>query len=137
MSPDCSAHDEWLTMKLCMYVGYSSRCPYSRCSFGRIPLSRISLILYYLKRFLVVLTCNTLFWYFIFICVYLRSKEYLSRITVNVYGIRLIAKHIPYLAGEPFRLTLHRLLSPSAVRHSLNVFDIHGYFFLHHAFPLF
>ena len=22
MSPYCSAHDEWLTMKLCMYVGY-------------------------------------------------------------------------------------------------------------------
>ena len=24
MSPYCSAHDEWLIMKLCMYVGYSS-----------------------------------------------------------------------------------------------------------------
>ena len=22
MSPNCSAHDEWLIMKLCMYVGY-------------------------------------------------------------------------------------------------------------------
>ena len=22
MSPCCSAHDEWLIMKLCMYVGY-------------------------------------------------------------------------------------------------------------------
>ena len=22
MSPYCSAHDEWLIMKLCMYVGY-------------------------------------------------------------------------------------------------------------------
>ena len=42
-------------------------------------------------------------------------------LTVNVYGIRLIAKHP---AGEPFRLSLHRLLSPSAVLHSLNVFDI-------------
>ena len=41
-----------------------------------------------------------------------------------MYRIRLIAKH---LAGEPFRLSLHRLLSPSAVPHSLglNVFDIY------------
>ena len=23
MSPYCSAHDEWLIMKLCMYVGYN------------------------------------------------------------------------------------------------------------------
>ena len=49
-------------------------------------------------------------------------------VTVNVYGIRLIAKHSLYLAGEPFRLSLHRLLSPSAVPHvfgrPIYIFDI-------------
>ena len=32
MSPYCSAHDEWLIMKLCMYVGYHDANNISNCS---------------------------------------------------------------------------------------------------------
>ena len=31
MSPYCSAHDEWLIMKLCMYVGYHDANNVSNC----------------------------------------------------------------------------------------------------------
>ena len=35
MSPYCPAHDEWLIMKLCMYVGYQPKhSPSSRFKFG-------------------------------------------------------------------------------------------------------
>ena len=52
MSPYCSAHDEWLIMKLCMYmyVGYHDANNVS--NFGGDPIK-------FLKRFivLVVLFC--------------------------------------------------------------------------------
>ena len=37
MSPYCSAHDEWLIMKLCMYVGYRDANNVS--NFGGDPLN--------------------------------------------------------------------------------------------------
>ena len=36
MSPYCSAHDEWLIMKLCMYVGYHDANNVS--NFGGDPI---------------------------------------------------------------------------------------------------
>ena len=38
MSPYCSAHDEWLIMKLCMYVGYHDANNVS--NFGGDPVTQ-------------------------------------------------------------------------------------------------
>ena len=45
MSPYCSAHDEWLIMKLCMYVGYHDANNVS--NFGGDPVTQFNL-----KKFL-------------------------------------------------------------------------------------
>ena len=42
MSPYCSAHDEWLIMKLCMYVGYRDANNVS--DFGGDPVTQLSFI---------------------------------------------------------------------------------------------
>ena len=49
MSPYCSAHDEWLMMKLCMYVGYhdASMCP----MLVVVPVTQLH---FFLKRFIVL-----------------------------------------------------------------------------------
>ena len=41
MSPYCSAHDEWLIMKLCMYVGYHDGNSVS--NFGGDPVTQLNL----------------------------------------------------------------------------------------------
>ena len=41
MSPSCSAHDEWLIMKLCMYVGYHDANNVS--NFGGDPVTQLNL----------------------------------------------------------------------------------------------
>ena len=41
MSPYCSAHDEWLIMKLCMYVGYHDANNVS--NFGGDPVTQLHL----------------------------------------------------------------------------------------------
>ena len=41
MSPYCSAHDEWLIMKLCMYVGYHDANNVSK--FGGNPVAQLNL----------------------------------------------------------------------------------------------
>ena len=41
MSPYCSAHDEWLIMKLCMYVGYHDANNVSNC--GGDPVTKLNL----------------------------------------------------------------------------------------------
>ena len=46
MSPYCSAHDEWLIMKLCMYVGYHDANNVSH--FGGDPVTQL---IFFLKRF--------------------------------------------------------------------------------------
>ena len=43
MSLYCSAHDEWLIMKLCMYVGYHDANNVS--NFGGDPVNNILLLL--------------------------------------------------------------------------------------------
>ena len=40
MSPYCSAHDEWLIMKLCMYVGYHDANNVS--NFGGDPVAQLN-----------------------------------------------------------------------------------------------
>ena len=40
MSPYCSAHDEWLIMKLCMYVGYHAANNVS--TFGGDPVTQLN-----------------------------------------------------------------------------------------------
>ena len=40
MSPCCSAHDEWLIMKLCMYVGYHDANNVS--DFGGDPVTQLN-----------------------------------------------------------------------------------------------
>ena len=41
MSPYCSAHDEWLIMKFCMYVGYHDANIVS--NFGGDPVTQLNL----------------------------------------------------------------------------------------------
>ena len=41
MSPYCSAHDEWLIMKLCMYVGYHTANNVSH--FDGDPVTQLNL----------------------------------------------------------------------------------------------
>ena len=41
MSPYCSAHDEWLIMKLCMYFGYHDANNVS--NFGGDPVTQLHL----------------------------------------------------------------------------------------------
>ena len=41
MSPYCSVHDEWLIMKLCMYVGYHDANNVS--NFGGDPVTQLHL----------------------------------------------------------------------------------------------
>ena len=48
MSPYCSAHDEWLIMKLCTYVGYHDANNVS--NFGGDPVTQLNL-----KKKLIVL----------------------------------------------------------------------------------
>ena len=47
MSPYCSAHDEWLIMKLCMYVGYHDANNVS--NFGGDPVTKLNV-----KSFIVL-----------------------------------------------------------------------------------
>ena len=52
MSPYCSAHDEWLIMKPCMYVGYYDANNVS--NFGRDTVTQLhlkKLLYYYLRCF--------------------------------------------------------------------------------------
>ena len=41
MSPYCSAHDEWLIMKMCMYVGYHDAN--NVANFGGDPMTQLNL----------------------------------------------------------------------------------------------
>ena len=41
MSPYCSAHDGWLIMKLCMYVGYRDANNVS--NFGGHPVTQLNI----------------------------------------------------------------------------------------------
>ena len=50
MSPYCSAHDEWLIMKLCMYVGQHDANNVS--NFGRDPVTQLNY-----KKLFIVLFC--------------------------------------------------------------------------------
>ena len=50
MSPYCSAHDEWLIMKLCMHIGYHDANNVS--NFGCDPVTQLSF--FYLSTFPVV-----------------------------------------------------------------------------------
>ena len=50
MLPYCSAHDEWLIMKLGMYVGYHDANKVS--NFGGDPVTQLNKI----KRFIVLFT---------------------------------------------------------------------------------
>ena len=47
MSPYCSAHDEWLIMKLCMYVGN-----HDANNVSNLVVTQLNLI----KRFIVLFT---------------------------------------------------------------------------------
>ena len=54
MSPYCSAHDEWLIMKLCMYVGYHTANNVS--TFGGDPVTQLNF-----KKRLKKLICHFVF----------------------------------------------------------------------------
>ena len=51
MSPYCSAHDEWLIMKLCMYIRYSKVTANNASNFGGDPVTQLSF-----KSFLQILS---------------------------------------------------------------------------------
>ena len=53
MSQYCSAHDEWLILKLCMYVGYYDATKVS--NFGGDTVTQLHLK----NRFIVLCTCFT------------------------------------------------------------------------------
>ena len=42
MSPYCSAHDEWLIMKLCMYVGYHDANNVSNFGGDTDPVTQVN-----------------------------------------------------------------------------------------------
>ena len=52
MSPFCSAHDDWLIMKLCMYVEYhdSNNVP----TFGGDPVTQLNL---HVKKLFKIVIC--------------------------------------------------------------------------------
>ena len=50
MSPYCSAHDEWLFKKMCMYVGYNDANNVSK--FGCDPVTQFN----FLKRYILLCT---------------------------------------------------------------------------------
>ena len=54
MSPYCAAHDEWLIMKLCLYVGYHTANNVS--NFGGDPLTQL-----HLKKRFINLICHFVF----------------------------------------------------------------------------
>ena len=51
MSPYCSAHDEWLIMKLCMFVGYHDANNVS--IFGGDAVTQL---IFFFKRFILLFT---------------------------------------------------------------------------------
>ena len=54
MSPYCSAHDEWLIMKLCVYIGYHAAN--NVYNFGGDPVTQLNL-----KNVKLFLICHFLF----------------------------------------------------------------------------
>ena len=46
MSPYCSAHDEWLIMKLCMYAGYHDANNVSNFGGDPIKLKKTFIVLF-------------------------------------------------------------------------------------------
>ena len=58
MSPYCSAHDEWLIMKLCMYVGYHDANNVS--NFGGDPVTQLNLKTFYSIIYAVLRTWRSI-----------------------------------------------------------------------------
>ena len=58
MSPYCSAHDEWLIMKLCMYVGYHDANNVS--NFGGDPVTQLHLKTFYSIIYAVLRTWRSI-----------------------------------------------------------------------------
>ena len=58
MSPYCSAHDEWLIMKLCMYVGdYDAN---NVSNFGGEPVTQLNLKTFYSIIYAVLRTWRSI-----------------------------------------------------------------------------
>ena len=58
MSPYCSAHDEWLSMKLCMYVGYHDANNVS--NFGGDPVIQLNFETFYCIIYAVLRTWRSI-----------------------------------------------------------------------------
>ena len=58
MSPYCSAHDEWLIMKLCMYVGYHDANNVS--NFGGDPVTQLNFKTFYIIIYAVLRTWRSI-----------------------------------------------------------------------------
>ena len=58
MSPYCSAHDEWLIMKLCMYVGYHTANNVSH--FCGDPVTQLNLKKFYCIIYAVLRTWRSI-----------------------------------------------------------------------------
>ena len=58
MSPYCSAHDEWLILKLCMYVGYHDANNVS--NFGGDPVTQLNLKTFYSIIYAVLQTWRSI-----------------------------------------------------------------------------
>ena len=56
MSPHCSAHDEWLIMKLCMYVGYHDANNVSNLGGDPVKLKKLFTgLCVYVRRHVAIL----------------------------------------------------------------------------------
>ena len=60
MSPYCSAHDEWLIMKLCMYVGYWYHDANNVSNFGGDPVTQLNLKTFYSIIYAVLRTWRSI-----------------------------------------------------------------------------
>ena len=55
MSPYCSAHDEWLIMKICMYVGYHDANKVSNFGGDAVTQLRFLVVCESLRRHVAIL----------------------------------------------------------------------------------
>ena len=82
MLPYCSAHDEWLIMKLCMYVRYHDANNVSNC--GGDPVTQLNF-----KTFLV------------FFCVRPKTCRHIARRKLCMYAGYHDANNVSNCGGDP------------------------------------
>ena len=93
MSPYCSAHDEWLIMKLCMYVGYHDANMVS--NIGGDPVTQLNFKKFYIIMYAVLRTRHS---------IAVTRSQYLRRLLRNNAQTAAVWKAIPAKAQPYFFL---------------------------------